>query len=437
MRNAGRRQGGRGPQSYGPKSCDPESCDPASCGDQNCRHERRGTESTASAPDSFHQEVRRRRQARGLSRDELAARAGYSRQYVGQLEQPSRGIPPRPVVVAVDAVLEARGALVELRDRAAAARAEREAQPLDPGLESRRRVHDLLHGRRHDTVLDYLDRTVGELIAMADTLSPPDVRARVLHHQEFIDGLLRTPMLPHQQFRLYMIAGHLAGLLAIALLDQGDLTGAGTCCLEAAVFTELTGHEGLRAWTIAVSRLVDEAVRHATAHAAARPGAAQGALATDVAAPEYRSKADERGGHQPASGLTGPPVVARAEGYGEPGYGEPNFGEPSFGDLGFGDEADPLGLLAMPEAAEDPIVRRADELATGRADVYGCPAPDTEPTSPPWRGLGDLLTAPGGPASTPRLVALVKDRIARFATTTSSRRDRPLPGLSRAFQPPV
>jgi len=430
MRNAGRRQGGRGPKSYGPTSCDPERCDPECRGNPSCRHER-----TAGAQDSFHQEVRRRRDARGLSRDELAARAGYSRQYISQLEQPSRGIPPRPVVAAVDAVLEAHGALVELRDRAAADQAEREARPRDPELESRRRVHDLLHGHRHDTDLDYLDRTVGELIAMADALSPRDVRERVLDHQEFIDGLLRSPMLPHQQVRLYMIAGHLAGLLAIALLDQGDLTGAGTCCLEAAVFTELTGHEGLRAWAIAVSRLVEEAVRHATALAAARAGTARGALGADLAAPAHRPTADGRGADQATDGLTGPPVVARTDGYGGPGFDEPAFEEPGFG--GFGDEADPLGLLATPRPSEDPVVRRADELATGRADGYGRPAPDAGATSPPWRGLGDLLTAPGGPASTPRLVALVKDRLARFATTTNSRRDRPLPGLSHAFQPPI
>src|SRR4051812_33305692 len=168
MLNAGRRQSGRGP------------------------------EGTAAVEEIFHQEVRRRRCARGLSRDELAERTGYSRQYVSQLEQPSKGIPARPVVVAVDAALRAEGALIALRDQAAA-RAELAGRPRDPEHESSRRVHDLLRNRRRDTDLDYLDRTVGELIAMAGSLGPRDIRDRVLDHQEIVDDLLRTPMLPHQQ----------------------------------------------------------------------------------------------------------------------------------------------------------------------------------------------------------------------------------------------
>jgi transcriptional regulator with XRE-family HTH domain len=330
MLNAGRRQGSRGP------------------------------EGTAADAESFHREVRRRRCARGLSRDELAARTGYSRQYVSQLEQPSRGVPARPVVVAVDAALDADGALITLRDTAAAIRAEQAGRPRDAADESRHRVQKLLANRRRDDELDYLDRTVGELIALAGSLGPCDIRDRVLHQQEIVDGLLGAPMLPHQQLRLFLIAGHLAGLLAIALLDLGELSGACTCCLEAAVFTDLTGHAGLRAWTLAVNRLVTEAARHAEALA-------------------DRSR---------DSGIDDLTIVTEVDEMAVPGVDGPY-----------------------------------EELVA-------------ESTCPPWRGLGDLLTASSGRASTPLLVALAKGRIAQFATT-SARRERPLAGLSRAFHPPV
>jgi transcriptional regulator with XRE-family HTH domain len=352
------------------------------------RHSRRGPEGQATS-DDFHAEVRRLRRASGLSREELATLTGYSRQYLSQMEQPSRGIPPRPVVEAVDTALRADGTLVALRDKAAAAKSRRPAVARDPREESRRRVHDLLHNRRCDADLDHLDQMVGELIAMADALNPRDVSARVLEQQAFVDGMLRSSMLPHQQFRLYMIAGHLAGLLAIAQLDLGDLATANTCCLEAAVFTELTGHEGLRAWTLAVNRLVDEAARHAEL------------VAGRMEAVAPRSAAE----------LT---VVDEAA----PGY---------------------LSTTGLPEPPGDPIVRRADEVASGRVAAQERPTAEAEPTSPPWRGLADLLTAPGGRASTPRLVALVKGRIARFAASSTGGVQRGLPPscISRAFQPPV
>ncbi|MBL7488438.1 helix-turn-helix domain-containing protein [Frankia sp. AgB1.9] len=393
MLNAGRRQGSRGP------------------------------EGTAAVEGIFHQEVRRRRCARGLSRDELAERTGYSRHYVSQLEQPSKGIPPRPVVVAVDAALCADGALVALRDEAASARAEATGRGRDPEHESRSRVHDLLGNRRCDAELDYLDRTVGELIAIAGSLGPRDIRDRVLDQQEIVDGLLRTPMLPHQQLRLFLIAGHLAGLLAIALLDLGELSGACTCCLEAAVFTELTGHAGLRAWTLAVNRLVAEAARHAEALAAQPNDAKNGDLtiATEVDELAVRDLDD------PYPVYNRPAAVVGAD--------EATVSHLDFGYVGGSTaETDPVGY-GTPEAPRDLIAWRVDELAAGRFG-YDPPEFGAEPAGPPWRGVGDVLTAPGGRASTPLLVALVKGRIARFATT-DARRERPLAGLSRAFHPPV
>ncbi|MCM3883750.1 helix-turn-helix transcriptional regulator [Frankia sp. R82] len=310
------------------------------------RQRGRGRHGAATAEDQLPGEVRRRRGERSLSRDELAARTGYSRQYIAQIEQPSRGIPSRPVIAAVDAALEAGGALIDLREAAVAARAERLRRGPDPETESRRRVSDLLDHHRSDGELDYLDRLVADLIATADRLAPADVTALVLDHQCVVDTLLRTPLLPHQQFRLFMLAGHLAGLLAISLLDADELAGASTCCLEAAVFTELTGHEGLRAWTLAVNGLIDAAARKACA--------------------------DE--------------VSAAA----------PSWGGPS-------------------QVGPEPAAASVEETA---------------------QALAEMLTAPGGRVSQPRLIELVKGRIDRFGGDDH----RPLSqqaGLSRAFRPPV
>lgn len=377
------------------------------------RQSSRGPEGSAGgARNAFHAEVRRRRCALGLSRDELARLTGYSRQYVCQLEQPSRGVPARPVVIAVDAALGAGGELTALRDLAASAR----PAPLPPGRDperaSRRRVRELLHHRRCDTDLDCLDQLAGELIELADELSPQDIRTRVQDQQEFVDLLLRTPMLPHQQFRLFMIAGHLAGLLALALLDLDDLPGANACRVEATVFTELTGHEGLRAWTAAVGRLVDDASRRAGTTALSRAEAFQPDFAQRVEPGRHTGYPDETDRQE-----TAPPK------YESPEAEAQEFETQEFAVVG-----------GTPETSDDPRALRMDEFAGSRPAGGEQPALDTDTLSSPWRGLADLMPAPGGRASTPRLVAMVKGRNARSATT---RRGQPPSGISRAFHPPV
>ncbi len=332
------------------------------------RQRSRGRQGTATAEDLLPAEIRRRRCERVLSRDELARRTGYSRQYISQLEQPSRGIPSRPVIAAVDVMLEAGGALIDLREAAVAARAKRLRRSPDPEWESRRRVSALLDQRRSDHELNYLDRLVADLIVKADLLDPPDVTARILAQQRVVDNLLRTPLLPHQQFRLFMLAGHLAGLLAISLVDVDELVGASTCCLEAAVFTELTGHEGLRAWTLAVHELIDAA-------------AARGCSAN--------------AGRQPQAADRTPPSLAPPVGAGSPAEHGPQ----------------PDG-----SAAFEPAIPGGDGDAS----------------------LDEMLIAPGGRDTPPRLIALVKGRIARFATANANaHRTVPPAGISHAFQPPV
>ena len=71
------------------------------------------------------EEIRRRRRAAGLSHGQLAARTGYTRQYVSLAERPHKGTPSLDLVRALDRALAADGALVALCKRAHRIRLER------------------------------------------------------------------------------------------------------------------------------------------------------------------------------------------------------------------------------------------------------------------------------------------------------------------------
>lgn len=67
-------------------------------------------------------EIRTRRRAAGWSQPALAARIGYTPQYVSLAERPSRGLASESLVRAIDEALGAEGALLALRDQADSAR---------------------------------------------------------------------------------------------------------------------------------------------------------------------------------------------------------------------------------------------------------------------------------------------------------------------------
>ncbi|MEU5696726.1 helix-turn-helix transcriptional regulator [Actinosynnema sp. NPDC020468] len=68
--------------------------------------------------DFLASEVRRLRVERGLSQRELAARIGYTRQYVSVMERKGANLPSKDLVKAADHALGAEGYLVGLRERA-------------------------------------------------------------------------------------------------------------------------------------------------------------------------------------------------------------------------------------------------------------------------------------------------------------------------------
>jgi transcriptional regulator with XRE-family HTH domain len=72
-------------------------------------------------------EVRRLRRQAGLSQGGLAARVGFSRQYVARVERPEKGMASANLVASIDAVLQADGALTQLHERARAEQLARRA----------------------------------------------------------------------------------------------------------------------------------------------------------------------------------------------------------------------------------------------------------------------------------------------------------------------
>lgn len=72
----------------------------------------------ATAADQLAQAIRQYRKDAALSQPMLAARIGYSPQYVSLAERPGKGLPSRELVTILDSALDANGALLALRQRA-------------------------------------------------------------------------------------------------------------------------------------------------------------------------------------------------------------------------------------------------------------------------------------------------------------------------------
>ena len=91
-------------------------------------------------------EIRQRRHAAGLSQPRLAARIGYTKQYVSLAERPQRGLPAASLVQAIDDALNAGGALVALHEQADDAR-----KACRPGTPARTMAADATTGQEPET----------------------------------------------------------------------------------------------------------------------------------------------------------------------------------------------------------------------------------------------------------------------------------------------
>jgi transcriptional regulator with XRE-family HTH domain len=78
------------------------------------------SDNTDDAAADLTRAIRRRRKDAGLSQPQLAKLIGYTRQYVSLAERIGQNLPSQELVQALDAALNAEGALFALRNQAKA-----------------------------------------------------------------------------------------------------------------------------------------------------------------------------------------------------------------------------------------------------------------------------------------------------------------------------
>ncbi|WP_169816232.1 helix-turn-helix transcriptional regulator [Nocardia miyunensis] len=106
----------------------------------------------AGIADELACEIKRRRQAAGLSQRQLAAKIRYTRQYVGMAERQDAVLPSRELVAALDAELGADGVLVALRAQAhdvqrSTRKRNRATAPEDTGTDATVMLRVIVDGR--------------------------------------------------------------------------------------------------------------------------------------------------------------------------------------------------------------------------------------------------------------------------------------------------
>lgn len=136
----------------------------------------------AALADELAREIKRLRTEAGMSQRVLAGRIGYSRQYVSMAEWEDANLPSRELVVAIDAILDAGGRLVLLRQRASNLRAQR-GRPKD-------RAPSTEEGEEQTNRRDAL-RTLGVGITVGTGLQ--DLVLNAAQDSSRLSGLLNRP----------------------------------------------------------------------------------------------------------------------------------------------------------------------------------------------------------------------------------------------------
>lgn len=133
--------------------------------------------------------------------------------------------------------------------------------------------------------LDQLGADIRTLATEYLTGDAVELFTRTRHLRDRVFGLLEGHQPPSQSADLYVQAGYLCGLLAWMTSDLGHLPAADTQGRTAWLCAEMSGHDGLRAWTASTrskiafwdGRLRD-AVNHARRGASYRPSGTVGVL---------------------------------------------------------------------------------------------------------------------------------------------------------------
>lgn len=107
------------------------------------------------------------------------------------------------------------------------------------------------------STLDQLDADVTRIANDYVHIPPMPMMVEMLRVRRRVYRLLEGHQRPADTSHLYLLAGTLSGLLANASTDLGYLDAAGEQIRAAWAYSELCGHNGLRAWTRGMHALIE------------------------------------------------------------------------------------------------------------------------------------------------------------------------------------
>ncbi|MEU6587257.1 helix-turn-helix transcriptional regulator [Nocardia sp. NPDC046763] len=222
--------------------------------------------------DQLAREIARLRLATGLSQRKLAAKIGYSRQYVSMAEWEDSILPSPELVAAIDTGLDANGALVAIRAQAGTAQARRRAikstrstdtqaghstaarggpvaagNALDDPIAVLERVHQLSRLIDPEIVRSLQLNTVAT-VEDYESLDHSRVVPLLTKQRAWIDELTDQCSHPHQRQQLYEVAAETSGLLGYIAVGRGDFPLARAYCVEAFTLGDSANDANLRAW---------------------------------------------------------------------------------------------------------------------------------------------------------------------------------------------
>lgn len=278
------------------------------------------------------EEIRRFRNATGLSQAALGERVGYTRNYVSMAERVGGNLPSQNLVDALDRALGAAGQLCVLWREA---KAEQEARRRkvqsvrisaapgtssslwDEGVEdavlSRRAVADdardaarvarmIASSGTTNEALDQFDSEIRRIAAAYISRPLVEVFGEIRELRQEVFQLLDGNRIPNQLRDLYLNASRLGGLQAHVSLDLGEYRAADIHAQTAWMYAKLAGNQDMLGWIKALQSLIaywddrlDDAVERAQEGALYRPQGTTGARLASLEARACAARGDEGG----------------------------------------------------------------------------------------------------------------------------------------------
>ncbi|GAA5060853.1 helix-turn-helix domain-containing protein [Nocardia callitridis] len=227
--------------------------------------------------DELAREIRRLRLAAGLSQRRLAAKIGYSRQYVSMTEWQDAALPSQEVTAALDTALHAQGALLAIRARAKGIRQAKHEPPREQGssfvppvaehahfvtepTESREngnapegladvlgRIHKWSRSV-HPGVVEHLRVNTLRTIEQYETLDSASLVDGLVRQRMWIDDLLQESAPERQRRQLFDVAAQTSGLLGFITVGIGDFPLGRAYCAESFQLSGVIDDANLQAW---------------------------------------------------------------------------------------------------------------------------------------------------------------------------------------------